>query len=80
MQPKYDGAFVYYLNDDGSIGFNGRYFTIWGEENKAHNVDLKGSYLTFHGGNLADKIVLNSKSCSVYGGDGDDEIIIKQGA
>ena len=80
IQAKYNGSFMYYLNDDGSIAFNGNYFTIWGEEDKAHNVDLKGSYLAFHGGNLSDKIVANNSYCSVYGGDGDDEIILNRSA
>ena len=79
VQTKYDSAFVYYLNDDGSITFAGSHFTIRGEEDKAHNVVLQGGQMTFHGGNLADKIVVNQSYCSVYGGDGDDEIIVNRG-
>lgn len=79
VQAKFDSAFVYYLNDDGSITFSGSHFTIRGEEDKAHNVVLQGGQMTFHGGNLADKIVVNQSYCSVYGGDGDDEIIVNRG-
>ena len=71
-----NNEFIYTVSNDGQINFSGKYFTIKGDVNAVHNVNLTGSYTTFYGGNLADKISINSSYNKVYSLAGDDEINI----
>ena len=67
---------IYTIEPSGIIGFKSSYFTIKGELNKTHNVNIGASYsnINFYGGNQADTIVLNGDGCRVYGLGGDDNI------
>ena len=71
-----DNPLIYSVDKDGVISFWGVSLLIEGEKDKAHNVVLQGSSLTFYGGNLDDKITVNANNSAVYAGDGNDEIIL----
>lgn len=60
--------------EGSTVKFISAYFTIKGELNKAHDVKLSAINITFHGGNLDDKIVAESYDHVIYAGDGNDTI------
>lgn len=60
--------------EGSTVKFLSGAFTIKGEENKAHDVKLSAISITFHGGNLDDKIVAESFGQVIYAGGGNDTI------
>lgn len=63
----------------GVISFGGTGFTVTGEKNKAHNVEIYGRGITFEGGDLDDKIVSYGYNSYIYGYGGNDYITINSG-
>ncbi len=62
--------------DTGEVTFNGNYFEITAQKDVKHNVIINGGNITYNGGDMGDKIVLNGfTSIRIVGGAGDDEII-----
>ena len=72
-------TFIYRI-DGNTIEFLSSNFHITGEKEKAHDVKLSGSNCQFTGGNLADKIVNNNSSNTIYAGAGNDTIDGNQAA
>ena len=67
--------FNYSIEDNGQIVFSSKYFTIKGDANKAHNVNLTGYQIYFYGGNL-DDIIDSTSLVRVYAGEGNNTISV----
>ena len=70
-----------YVKDSstGELTFLGSNFIIRGQDDVEHNIVISGQYNTVYGGNLNDSIkILDTTSIdnSIYGGDGDDNIVV----
>lgn len=67
--------FVYQISADNQIVFKTESFTIKGDENKVHNVNLAGSNQTFYGGKYDDTILSTANTNNIiYSGAGNDTI------
>lgn len=69
---------LYYSVAAGVIEFRAGSFDIKGQADVKHNVRLS-SNLNFTGGDLDDRIELIGSSNKIYGGEGNDEIILSSG-
>ncbi len=73
-------SFYYKIDSTtNQISFLSKYFTIVGDKTKEHNVSLRSSNITFHGGDLKDIIEIKADESIVYAYEGDNEIIENSG-
>lgn len=68
-------SLVWQVDSDGKITFGGSSLNITGQENVAHNVVLKGTDMTFWGGEKDDTIENYAAYGNIYGCDGNDTLI-----
>ena len=68
-------SFVYKINGDNSIDFGGSQLTIRGQNNVAHNANVYGTSIVFHGGDQNDNITNYASYTTINGGNGNDTII-----
>ena len=76
-QNNQERAFIYRINGS-TIEFLSSDFSITGQKDKAHDVKLTATGITFRGGDLADKITTNTNTrgirAYIYAGAGNDTI------
>ena len=68
-------TFIYSL-DGNQINFSSASFTIKGQKDKAHNVNLTAKSIYFYGGDLADTIIGANQLGRIHAGGGDDNITL----